>query len=96
MALGTRPGLRYFYPNVKSICPVVKIRLRVLLAFLAGFFPISCSSAAEEEIVPEGLVVNELYAASGDDWIESYNSQESPRDLSGFLIYDNIIRTPNT
>lgn len=68
---------------------MLKIRLRVLLAFLSGFFPISCSSPAEDEIVPEGLVINELYAASGDDWIELYNSQESPRDLSGFLIYDN-------
>lgn len=70
------------YPK-KYLGPVL------LLIAVAALIVSSCSSSGDDEVVPEGLVINELYAASGDDWIEIYNSLESPRDLSGYLIYDN-------
>jgi hypothetical protein len=52
------------------------------------FFP-SCSKDDDEPVVTgdEGVYINEIYA-SGDDWIELYNSNSSSKDISGFKIYD--------
>lgn len=50
----------------------------------------SCAPLDEEPrpVEVEGLYINEIYA-SGEDWIELYNSLESSKDISGYFIYDN-------
>jgi hypothetical protein len=49
----------------------------------------SCGKEDKEPVVTadEGIYINEIYA-SGDDWIELYNSNTSSRDVGGYLIYD--------
>ncbi len=39
-------------------------------------------------IINEGIYINEIYASSGEDWIELYNESDDARDLSGYKIYD--------
>ena len=39
-------------------------------------------------VVPEGLYINEIYAASGEDWIELYNDTDESKNLGGYKIYD--------
>ncbi len=34
------------------------------------------------------LFINEVYAASGDDWLEIFNASDEAIDVSGFYIYD--------
>ncbi len=57
---------------------------------LVGLFIQSCSSDEDnaKPIVGEGLFINEIYA-SGEDWIEVYNSLEITKDIGGYFIYDN-------
>jgi len=51
----------------------------------------SCSKK-EEDVIPADLTgklfINEIYSASGIDWIELYNDAEESIDLSNFSIYD--------
>ncbi len=53
---------------------------------------VSCKTDEVEPIVvEEGVFINEVYSA-GEDWIELYNSLETPKDISGFFIYDDATR----
>jgi hypothetical protein len=65
--------------------------------FVSNFFVLlltygfvnSCSKDPEPRVEKnEGLFINELSAASGEDWIELYNSEEKDLDLTGYRIYD--------
>lgn len=67
----------------------------VRLFFAAGallmitFFP-SCKSPEDPDpdvTADEKVYINEVYA-SGDDWIELYNANPAPVDISGYKIYD--------
>lgn len=59
------------------------------MGFLVILSLISCNDGDEEEtVLVEGLYVNEIYA-SGEDWVELYNSLDISKDISGYLIYDN-------
>jgi hypothetical protein len=62
----------------------------VLLVFLLSVFFPSCKSSEKEPEVTkdEQLYINEVYASSGDDWIEIYNASEQSRDLTSYKIYD--------
>ena len=68
------------------------IKRSVTLLLLIGI-PIiqfsSCSSDSDPEPVKdEGLYINEIYA-SGEDWIELYNSLDITTNMTGYRIYDN-------
>jgi hypothetical protein len=50
----------------------------------------SCSSDEDKEpkiTAAEGLFINEI-SASGDDWVELYNSTGDAKDISGYVIQD--------
>ncbi|MFN8335618.1 MAG: lamin tail domain-containing protein [Cyclobacteriaceae bacterium] len=50
----------------------------------------NCSSDEDKEpniTAAEGLFINEI-SASGDDWVELYNSTSSQKDISGYRIQD--------
>ncbi len=50
----------------------------------------SCSSDEDKEpeiTAAEGLFINEI-SASGDDWVELYNSTDATKDISGYEIQD--------
>ncbi|HEY3403303.1 MAG TPA: lamin tail domain-containing protein [Ohtaekwangia sp.] len=52
----------------------------------------SCSKDDDKDPVvtaDEGLYINEIYA-SGDDWIELYNSGDELKDISGYRIFDDV------
>lgn len=56
----------------------------ILLAFSA------CSSDEDKDpdiTAAEGLFINEI-SASGDDWVELYNSTNNTKDISGYIIHD--------
>lgn len=68
----------------KRICLIA-----FLFFFVSIFFPSCKSSEKEPEVTKdEQLYINELYASSGDDWIELYNASEHSKDLTGYKIYD--------
>lgn len=52
---------------------------------------LSCSKEEDpdpgEVTTDENLYINEIYA-SGSDWIELYNASASPKDISGYKVYD--------
>jgi len=54
---------------------------------LFSFF-LSCSKDDDDPVSQENLFINEIYAASGDDWIELYNAGDELRDIGGYTIYD--------
>lgn len=60
----------------------------VLLVF--GFLTLMSCDPLEDNppVTDEGLVINEIYA-SGEDWIELYNSLETSVNIGGYFIYDN-------
>jgi len=66
------------------------LRLLFQTVLLLGtLFFLSCDP--KEVVTPaveEGLFINEIYA-SGEDWIELYNSLETSKDIGGYFIYDN-------
>lgn len=67
----------------------VKLSLS-LLVFSALFVFFGCSSDEDKEpniTAAEGLFINEI-SASGDDWVELYNSTEHTKDISGYIIHD--------
>lgn len=39
-------------------------------------------------ITDEGIYINEIYAASGVDWIEIFNDSDEAKDLGGYKVYD--------
>ncbi|HET9054246.1 MAG TPA: lamin tail domain-containing protein, partial [Cyclobacteriaceae bacterium] len=50
----------------------------------------ACSSDEDTDppiTAAEGLFINEIYA-SGDDWIELYNSTDHTKDISGYILHD--------
>lgn len=52
----------------------------------------NCAPEEDEDTKPivtaaEGLYINEI-SASGDDWVELYNSTENTKDISGYTIQD--------
>jgi hypothetical protein len=57
--------------------------LLIVFAFLA------CSDDDQDPILEEeGIFINEIYASSGEDWIELYNEANEPKDISGYFIFD--------
>jgi len=65
---------------------------KAIVVFALFYGPLnlmSCKTPEEEPtpVVAEGLFINEIYA-SGEDWIELYNSLETSQDISGYYIYD--------
>lgn len=64
-----------------SLCFFILVALLVLK---------SCSSDEDKEpkiTAAEGLFINEI-SASGDDWVELYNSTDEAKDISGYEIQD--------
>ena len=58
----------------------------LVLTFL--LFITACGGSDEDIVLtPEGLFINEIFA-SGDDWIELYNSLETTKDIGGYIISD--------
>lgn len=69
--------------------PNVRLFLAAGLLLTITFFP-SCKSPEDPDpdvTADEKIYINELYA-SGDDWIELYNANPTPVDISGYKIYD--------
>jgi hypothetical protein len=84
-----------------QFCPK-KYCLTTVVIILLSVFVFSCKSPEEEPEVTkdEALYLNELYASSGDDWIELYNATDGSKDLTGYKIYDDpankYVLPPNT
>lgn len=65
----------------------VKLSLS-LFVFSALLVFSACSSDEDPDITAaEGLFINEI-SASGNDWVELYNSTGNAKDISGYIIYD--------
>jgi hypothetical protein len=68
------------------------IKRSVTLLLLTGILVIQLSSCTSDNdpkpVTEEGLYINEIYA-SGEDWVELYNSLEISKNMSGYRIYDN-------
>lgn len=67
------------------------VKVLVCLLLVTEFLIFSSCDPNGEGVAPvveEGLFINELYA-SGDDWLELYNDQETSKDISDYFIYDN-------
>jgi hypothetical protein len=64
-----------------------KVVMLLLTGVLLHFS--SCKSEDDDPKVTanEEIFINEVYA-SGNDWIEIYNNNSSPKDLTGYKIYD--------
>jgi hypothetical protein len=67
---------------------ILKRFLQYTLSILVVLHFNSCSDD-DDPVKPENIFINEIYAASGDDWIELYNASSDPKDISGYSIYDN-------
>ncbi|MCE7864259.1 MAG: lamin tail domain-containing protein [Bacteroidetes bacterium CHB5] len=64
-------------------------RLVILLASFGFMITLSCEPLEDSQpVTDEGLVINEIYA-SGEDWVELYNSLETSINIGGYFIYDN-------
>lgn len=64
-------------------------RLAILLALFGLLIIQSCEPLEDNQpITDEGLVINEIYA-SGEDWVELYNTLETSVNIGGYFIYDN-------
>ena len=67
--------------------------LKFVLSLVAAFgflFFTSCDPLDDTRpVTDEGLVINEIYA-SGEDWIELYNTLETSVNIGGYFIYDNV------
>ncbi len=65
----------------------MKIKILLFLSVVSTIF--SCDPQKEplKPVIAEGIFINEIYA-SGDDWIEVYNSLSTAKDIGGFFIYD--------
>lgn len=63
---------------------------RSLFVFSTLFILANCSEDEEKKrdiTAAEGLYINEI-SASGDDWVELYNSTDDIKDISGYVIQD--------
>jgi hypothetical protein len=60
--------------------------LPLLIAF--GFTACSEDDKKSPVQVDEGIFINEIYASTGDDWIELFNQTDTERDISGYFIFD--------
>lgn len=67
---------------------LVKVLVCCVLSSVCLFFSSCAPKDDVDPIVVEGLFINEIYA-SGEDWIELYNSLEVSKDISDYFIYDN-------
>ena len=49
----------------------------------------ACSSGEDDEPTPvnEDVFINEVYS-SGDDWLELYNTSDTPKNIGGYFIFD--------
>ncbi|MBX2893939.1 MAG: lamin tail domain-containing protein [Cyclobacteriaceae bacterium] len=66
-----------------------ELKCFVLVQILFGIITFtSCDPLEEKPATFEGIVINEVYA-SGEDWLELYNTLETSADISGYFIYDN-------
>jgi hypothetical protein len=65
----------------------MKIKQAALLA-LSALLIANCSKDDDPVTADEGIYINEIYASTGDDWIELYNDTEAEKDLSGYKIFD--------
>lgn len=67
------------------------VRLPLFLFVFSTLLVLSACSSDEDKdpdiTAAEGLFINEI-SASGDDWVELYNSTGSVKDISGYIIYD--------
>lgn len=72
---------------VKTIAYKVSVFLALFIVLIL-FFP-SCSNDDDPQIeVHEDLLINEIYASSGEDWIELYNSTAENKNIGGYKIFD--------
>jgi hypothetical protein len=65
----------------------------LFFSFLAGSLVLGCSKPDDDDKDPvitaeEELYINEVYPASGEDWVELFNNNDSEKDISGYKIYD--------
>jgi hypothetical protein len=66
----------------------MKIKQAALLA-LSALLIVNCSKDDDPvDIKDEGIYINEIYASTGEDWIELYNDTGDEKDLSGYKIFD--------
>lgn len=67
------------------------VKLALSLFVLSTLLVVSACSSDEDTdpkiTAAEGLFINEI-SASGDDWVELYNSTTSTKDISGYVIHD--------
>ncbi len=61
---------------------------RLLVGLLAIVLGCDPQKNEVKPVVQEGLFINEIYA-SGEDWVEIYNSLTTAKDVSGYFISDN-------
>jgi len=65
-----------------------KLLTLICLAAVVLFFP-TCSKDDDPQVTAdEGVYINEIYASSGEDWMELYNTTDAAIDLSGYKVYD--------
>jgi hypothetical protein len=66
-------------------------KLSASLFILAAFVHSCSKETVDPKIdVVEGIFVNELYAASGEDWIELYNQSTEEKDVGGYKIFVDV------
>lgn len=63
-------------------------RLAIGLFLSAVFSACSHEDPDPHVEVNENLFINELYPASGEDWIELYNASDEEKDISNYKVYD--------
>ena len=66
---------------------MISIKRAAIKATLICVLMSSCTKEAPKPMVEENIFINEVYA-SGVDWIEIYNANLEPKDISGYFIYD--------
>ncbi|HYC87238.1 MAG TPA: lamin tail domain-containing protein [Chryseosolibacter sp.] len=55
---------------------------------VASLIIVACGDDDGPRVISENVFINEVYAASGDDWVELYNASAESKELSGYAIYD--------
>jgi hypothetical protein len=71
--------------------PLLRSYFRLCPCLIALCFLLFMSGCKEDEPKVEkneGIYINEVYASSGEDWFELYNSNEETKDLAGYVVYD--------
>lgn len=66
------------------------LKFILMLVLVSGFLIFTSCDPLDDTrpVTDEGLVINEIYA-SGEDWIELYNTLETSVNIGGYFIYDN-------